>query len=240
MTTENNASVPSPAPTPAPSPAPTPTEAPAPSSKPWYETRIDGLTKEKYETQAEIEQLKKELAELKAKNVAPTPAATPTPTAAPTKPINMTQEEFDAEVKKRAAQEAELKAFNDKCNNVFESGKKAFADFEDNLKSFSKLGGIPIPVVEIALEFEKPEELIYNLSKNLDKAAEIFKLSPAKQALALERFQREAEKEAKQQNKGPGTPPVKPVVGGTRSSGEKNPEDMSMEEFVAWREKQSA
>jgi len=226
------------APTPTPATAPIPSAAP---SKPWYESRIDGLTKEKYEKDDEIARLKKENEELKTKATAPTPTAAPasTPAPTPTKPINMTQEEFDKAVKDKAAQEAEINAFNASCNKVFEAGKTAFTDFEDNLKSFQKLGGIPIPVVEVALEFDRPEELIYHLGKNLDRAAEIFKMSPAKQALALDRFMRDVEKEAKQAGKNAAPPPVKPVIGGNRSSTEKSPDDMSMDEFIAWREKQT-
>jgi len=231
MTTENTP--------PTPAAAPTPTEAPVASTKPWYETRIDGLTKEKYEQADEISRLKKDIEDLKVKITTPPPVATPTPTEVPKKPINMTQEEFDKAVSDKAANEAALKSFNDSCNKVFEAGKTAFTDFEDNLKSFQKLGGIPIPVVEIALEFERPEELIYNLSKNLDRAAEIFKLSPAKQALALERFARDIEKQSKEDKKNNNNPPLKPIVGGTRSFTEKDPDNMSMEEFVAWREKQT-
>lgn len=237
MTTENTVPVPSPAP----SPAPTSTEAPVPStSKPWYETRIDGLTREKYEQADKISKLERDFEELKAR------ATTSTPTAAPVvdpnkKPINLTQDEFNAAVKKQAGEEVALASFNDQCNKVFNAGKDSFEDFESSIDAFKKLGGLPIPTVEIALEMDAPEMLIYNLSKNLDRAAEIFKLSPAKQALALTKFSAEIEKQVKEDKKtSKETTTLRPVVGGTRTTSEPDPEKMSMQEFIAWREKQTA
>lgn len=240
MTIETTAPTPTPAPTPAPTTAPEPTPSP---SKPWYETRIDGLTREKYEQADRIAKLEKDLEDYKKSQT-----AAPTPTAAPAvdpnkKPINMTQEEFNAAVKKQADEQKAVDNFNIACNNVYNAGKTAFEDFETSIQTFQKLGGIPIPVVEIALDMDAPEALLYNLSKNLDKAAEIFKLSPAKQAIALTKFQAEvakAEKDAAKDAKNNSSPAFKPVVGGTRSTTEPDPEKMNMEEFIAWREKQGA
>ena len=213
--------------------APTPTPPPSPTERPWFENRIDGLTREKYELSQKLQMLEEENKKLR---VTP-PAATPAPTVMPavTQAPAQTKEEFEKAVAVRAAEEVAIQNFNAKCTEIYNAGTTAHTDFQASINSFSKLGGLTIPFIEASFELDNPSEVIYELSKNLDKASEIFKLPPVKQALALQKFANELNA-ASTGTKVP--PPIKTVVGAGGGRGDPDPEKMSYPDWLKWREKQ--
>ena len=99
---------------------------------------------------------------------------------------------------------------------------------------------ISIPMAHVIINSESGPELQYYLGKNPEEAARIMTLAPPMQIYELGKI------EAKL-NAPPSAPkpavsaaprPIKPISAGTESSN-KNPEEMSMEEYASYRKQQS-
>lgn len=124
-------------------------------------------------------------------------------------------------------------------------GKEAFVDalkadggskYEDfETVAFNK----EIPVTETMASslqaMESPEDILYALGKNPEEAARIAQIeNPIAQAVAMGRLTA-PEKKPKQRTNAPA--PIKPIKTGQAMIG-KDPEKMSMTEYIAWRESQ--
>jgi hypothetical protein len=195
-----------------------PSEPEKPKHKPWFQERIDQLTREKYEERRRAEALEARLAEQ---------LADPEKKAAPETP------DLDKLVAERAAELRRTEQFNAKCDEIYSSGKSEFADFDDTLGNFKLLGGLSQPLLEAVTQLPDAHKVLHHLGSNMDEAARILSLAPVPMALELAKLSQSAPK-PKPVSKAP--PPIKPIDG--QPTGTKSPEDMSMEEWVEWREAQ--
>lgn len=185
-----------------------------PKRKPWFQERIDQLTREKYDERRQREALEARLADTLAD---PEKART-------NPPVNI-----DEVVNARLAE----RQFDDKCNEVYSSGKSEFSDFDSTLGNFQMLGGIPQPVLEAVTQLPDAHKVLYALGSNMDDAARIFSLPPIPMAMALARL---ASSPVKSRPVSNAPPPIRPIDGTTK--GTKAPEEMSSEEWMKWREDQ--
>jgi len=113
--------------------------------------------------------------------------------------------------------------------------KKKYPDFEEVALNPT----IPYNDVmrRIVLESDVSGDLAYYLGRNPDLAYRIANSDPVSAARELGRI--EAAIKAASENKSASSPPViNPVKTGERS-GSKKPDDMSMEEYIRWRQKQA-
>ena len=227
---------------------------------PWFQRRIDQLTAEKWEERRTAESLRKQTAELLAQlaearktaqsdtaglpvtNPATTPTDTPqasspaTPKPAP-RPQSMSDAEINALAERRAEEIACQRTFNKVCNDVAEAGKDEYPDFDQSLRTFQMLGGIPTGLLETITEMPNAHKILYSLGKDPDLAERVVKMSPGKQALELARMESSLGKPVtKAVSSAP--PPVRPIDATSRAVDD--PEKMSMDEFVKWREKNLA
>lgn len=154
------------------------------TKKPWWNSRIDKLTRERGDAQrradtlqAMVDELQKGGKEVKVENQPKTDGQR-----------QFTQAELDAEVERRATQKSEVKEFNASCDAAYKIGKAAHDDYDSALTNFQKLGGLPLDTAQMILETDNPAEVFYALGKDLDKAEEIFNLPPVKRAAALVKF----------------------------------------------------
>jgi hypothetical protein len=200
---------------------------PSPKQTPWQERRISELTRNWRETERQLAATQQELSQYK--KVIPTTDLQ----QAVTHQAPMSADVVEARAQELAAQHAKTAAFNAACDAVAEAGKSAHADFDSAIKNFGSLGGLQPGFVEAALESGSPSEVLYHLGKDLDEAARIMALTPLKQAAELARLA-EKLKTPKSISKAP--EPIKPLGGG-KTVGQKSPDDMTMAEFVAWRDK---
>ncbi len=146
------------------------TEEPAPKRRPWWENAIA-------EARAAERAAKRELAE----TLARVPKATPAPTAPPADAVPV------AEVEKRAREMADEGRFIETCNEIAGLGEAKYPDFDDAVKNFAMLGEMPKPFLEgiTALGKDDGARVYYELGKNPDEAARIFKLPPVRMAVEL-------------------------------------------------------
>lgn len=211
----------------------TPPIAESPKRAPWWQPRIDQLTRRAHEAEraAESERQLRLEAEQRLASGGQTPAPSPR---------TFTEDEIN----QRAQAIAAAQTFTERCNNVVAKGKTEFPDFMTSVDTLVKdLGGMSQPFIEAALETPNPQGLIYNLGKNPDVAAEIMGMPPIRQAVALMRYAMELEKGEKVPDE-PKTrvtsvpPPIAPKVAG-RVKAEPSLDDpeLSTEEWMRLREK---
>lgn len=186
-----------------------------PKHKPWFQERIDQLTREKYDERRRAEALEARLADTLSD-----------PEKAKSQPANL-----DELATKKAAEIVAARQFDDKCNEVYSSGKSEFQDFDDTLGNFRMLGGLPQPVLEAVTELPDAHKVLYALGSNMDEAARIFSLAPVPMAVALAKLSSSPAK-AKPVSNAP--KPIRPIDGTPK--GDPDPESMSTADWIKWRE----
>jgi len=218
------------------------------------EKRIDQLTYEKYEEQRQRKALEERLKELESKVEQPKPVVAPR------------EEDFDdyneyqekqadylahlAAQKLQARQQqdtqlAEQRALEEKAAERTQkfvervnSESSQYEGFQEKVNdpTFNAITKQMDPdLIALIQESDKGTALTYHLATNIAEADRISRLSPVLAARELSLI--EASIQLPQPKKISDAPdPVKPIGG--NESAVKNPDDMSMDEWMAWRNKQ--
>lgn len=237
------------------------------SSKPgggtpdWAQKRINELTAKRYEAERNAQE-----AELKAKNaetraaalmeqiaktvsgaapaVSTDPAQKPTASATPPAPLG------EEEIEKRAVAKAQVIAqaakFNETCNNIVETGKKDFKDWDDAIKNLNMVGAIGAPdkvspeFLETVVELRNPHQILHHLGMNPEEAAKIAAMPPKKMALELARVESTLLNKPAEKTPVSGAPaPVIPINGrGVAAPGSLDDPNLSADEWYNLRAKQ--
>lgn len=205
---------------------------------PWYQHRINELTRERKETEeklrreaAENERLKKTLEAMQRGEEEDQGDGKAKP-AATTTAENV---DVDKLVADRVAAEQRTKAFNDACNNVYQAGKNEFADFDQALGQFGLLGAIPPHFLEAATAIEGGHKVLYHLAHDLDQAKELLALPPVQLAIKLADIRASLGRPSKPVSRAPA--PIKPIDGGGK--GEIDLSKASLEQFMEKRNREA-
>jgi hypothetical protein len=196
---------------------------------PWFQRRIDALTREKSETIRQATAIAEENRQLR--------EALQAKTNGEQKPEEQQRQPQrpvpEPDVESRAAQIAAQREFDRSCNEIYSKGKEAYADFDDSLKSFANLGGLTPQFIEATMEAGDAHVLLQTLAQDMDEASRIMALSPTRQAVALAKVATKLQAAPKTSS---APPPIR-SIGSGGTSVEKDPEKMPMKEWLAWREK---
>ena len=146
----------------------------------------------------------------------------------------------------RKLQEDELKNSYQKQISTFQEKIQDFSKtVEDFDEAIQDVDDIPMSLVvkDIILESENGPELMYALAKNREEYERICSLNPLAAAREMGRFElkflKQKSSEEKQQLKTTKAPkPLTPVHSGKSGKSMKSPEDMTFQEYKAWRESQ--
>jgi hypothetical protein len=169
--------------------------------------RIGSLTAKNNQANARIAELEAMLAR----------QAQPEGQAMPQGQPQVTQQNFQEEVAKAARLQAEQARFADRCNEIYQGAKAKHGDFDARIADINQLGGFTMPMIEAAMELDNPSDVLYHLSGDVEKFAEIAGMNPTKQAIALAKYARTLEAPAAPApKKSAAPPPVAPKVGGGR------------------------
>ncbi|MDF8361930.1 hypothetical protein [Achromobacter anxifer] len=181
--------------------------------------RVDRLTREKYETQAELQQLRQR----------------------PAEPQDDATQLTEQEVNRRAQQIAEARAFNDRCNEVDRVGRKEFPDFSAKfaelsaeIPTFTEKGATPF--MEAILDSDNPAALIHHLGSNPDLAAELADLTPRQQVRRLALIEHEMGAKELPPKTSSAPKPIQPVKPAATAAGPDPSKDP--EAWIAWRNAQ--
>lgn len=146
--------------------------------------RVDRLTRERYQLRAENDQLR-------------------TPQQDKGEGNHDEGNDVEARAHELAQEIASLKEFNARCDEVYEKGMKS-GNFKDSMAAFSEeIGGAfdangkPSTMMLAVLDADEPHKMIMHLGENAEIAAEISKLSPAKQIRRIAQLERDIAEAAK-------------------------------------------
>jgi hypothetical protein len=228
-------------------------ETPQPRT-PWFQTRINELTRGKYDEQRRRQAAESELALVKARLTAmegrdpagdaATDAENVSAGPKVTRPsINITPaDEIERRADELATQKAAQKAFAEACNATNAAGEKAHPDFpvlRDALNtSFGEVLGQRPEFYETITALPNGHEVFYKLAKDMDKASDVLALPRTKMIVELTRMGDEIERAGKQKAVSKAPPPLKTIDGAGRSP-EVDPDKMSIGEWMKWREKEA-
>ena len=135
------------------------------------------------------------------------------------------------------------------CEGLYKKGSSAHDDWGDTLQEYNNIGGLNtdqgVILINAAMRFDNPEEIIYQLGKDLDQAQEIMSLSPMDMGIELaKRFSSKSNPSQDGTNDGKGLskapPPVTPTVDG-KAKAEDNTvlnRKANMNDWIAAREAQ--
>lgn len=151
---------------------------------PWFQTRIDKLTAEKYEKAREVENLRAELAAARNTGRVAEGAAPEAANGAPT-----TQAEIERLADQKARQITAEQRFNEACNSVYTKGTEEYTDFKDAVATLNMVGVTTPEFLSIVTDMPEAHKILHHLGNNPDDAARIAGLSPTKQAYELARIE---------------------------------------------------
>ena len=193
-------------------------EAPKPKGKPWFQERIDQLTREKYD-----ERRRAEAAEAFAEKLSKGETE-----QAPTPP------DVDRLVEQRAAQLAQANQFNAKCDTIYSSGAGEFGqEWDSTLANFGMLGGLNQPFLEAVTQLPDAHKVLHALGTDMDAAARIMSLPPIPMAMELAKL---SNRPARTKPVSNAPPPISPLDG--RGSVGFDPETSDTGAWIKWREDQ--
>ena len=204
--------------------------------EPWFQKRINEVTRDKYAAQREAEALRAEIAQLR----------TPTPTEAPKGPPTLDDHGWDEAAYQRATAEYYSKQAEQAAESVFQRqqrkaeettrmqtvhGKLAeasakYADFD----AAAQMIPTNDAVMEMLTNVPNAVDVLYEVGRNPAEADRIFSLSPYLQTLELGKIA--ARLESPKPNNRTIPPPPPQTVGGLSAGLAKRPEDMTTAEYI--------
>ena len=201
--------------------------------KPWFQTRINDLTKDKWDARRAADAANARARELEAEVALLREGKAGETSQTDTK--DMTPAELAKLVEERAAEKLRLSAFDAACNNVYDSGKKLYTDFDDVMSNYKDIGGLTPAFIEAAIETGEGHKVLYALAQDRDLAHKIMRMTPVKMGVEVAKVAARVSQPAKPAPVSKAPAPIKPLKGSTAV--ESNPEKMTTAEWMAWREK---
>lgn len=198
---------------------PATTEEPAqPKREPWFNRRIDELTKARREAERERDALRSMIEQ----------GATPQ-TPAPSAPA--------ADPWVLAKKIANQQALNDAANATYQAGKAEFGvDFDEAVSTLRQVTDLSqhTDFLEAVTALPNAAQVYHHLGKNPDEAAHVLSLSPVKMAIALAQVAAKVGR-PKPQSKAPA--PITPV-GKSAAPSSAISDDLPVAEWMARRQAQ--
>ncbi len=180
-----------------------------PKRKPWYQDRIDTLTRQKNE-----EKTAREAAEAKALALQPQEGAEPAPGFKP--------EQFEQLIDQRAQALLARREFETRAKSWIDAGNKEFgaADFQEKCAEVAAMGaGDSNEFMSLITDpdiIPDGHKVIAAMIEHPDEAQRILALEPLKMAAALTRFASTTKPAEKAISKAPA--PIKPIGGTAKNS----------------------
>jgi hypothetical protein len=189
-------------------------ESEKPKRTPWYQTRIDEITKARREAERKVTELEAKLG-----------------AANPEKPAEGQPTQVSEDViLQRAEQIVAQREFKAKAEHMMDAGNKEFgpSEFNDRCNVVASLGaGDRADFMEIVTDpdiIPDGHKLIGALADDPEEAQRIFKLPATKMAAALVQFQSKIKPAEKPISQAPA--PIKPIGGSAKPSAPNDTDDM--------------
>lgn len=185
------------------------TPEPEPKREPWYQKRIDELTKARREAERRAEALEAIVNQGK---------TTETPKLTTADPVQLAKE--------IAANER----LNDAANRTYEAGKAAHPDFDQAVQQMAQITDLSQrkDFLEAVTSLPNAHDVYYHLGKNPDEAAHVLSLPPVRMAIEIANISAKVGR-PKPQSKAPA--PVTPIKPASIPSGELS-DDLPLDEWM--------
>lgn len=167
-------------------------EAPAkPKQKPWWQKRIDEVTREKHEERRAREALQAQLEAVTTRRTAD--AAKPEGEAEEPRLTAADVERLAEEkAQTRAREIATNRAYDEACNSAFEKGVAEVGEdeFQAAVKTLQTVAGdrYNANVLPIAMQTDAPHKVLFALGSDPDEAERILSLPPVRMAIEMDRL----------------------------------------------------
>lgn len=197
----------------------------------WVQRRFNEMTRDKHEAQRKAEEANRE-ADTYRQLLESVQRGDTAPNQQPaTQPANDEQR-----IRAAAAELNKVDNFNRRSNEVFAAGKADFPDFEDSLRNLHMVG-VTEAFLQDVVSLPDSHKVLQALGSNPEEAGRILSLPPLQQGRELERLSSKPQpKVNKPVSNAP--PPIGSTVGSSGSTS-KDPDKMTTEEFMAWRNSQA-
>lgn len=195
-------------------------EAPKETKKPWFQTRIDELTRKSREAERKATDAEARAAVLEAANKPADDGSKP----------QLTQADFDKAVEAKAKQLASAERQNARAQSWLSAGVKDYGmeDFNARCDLVASLGAEDRPeFMQIVTDpdiIPDGHKVVALMADHPEEAQRILALDPMKMAVAIARFAQTAEKPVKAISAAPR--PITPIGGSARSSAPSDTDDI--------------
>lgn len=144
-------------------------------------------------------------------------------------------QDFQVEVNKAAAAQAKEAKFVEDSNRTYAAGVAEFPDFAKTVGAYDLIGGLgdKPAFIEAINALPNGHQVFHHLGKNLDAASDILELSPTQMAIKLAQLSGTLAKPVKKPISN--APAPASPLGGSAAISSKDPNKMSMAEYVEWR-----
>lgn len=207
---------------------------------PWWESRIREMAWEKNEAKRQKDALEAENKALKAAMEAAKRGSAENPDGqAPTAPqAAITQADIDRLAEEKASQKLAAQQAQARIQDFQRKGTTNFQDWNDRCNVVASLGATDRPeFLEIVTGMEDGHKLVAHLAENPEEAIRVLQLNPFAMASELTRMSIQMSTPApKQISNAPA--PIKPLTPQASPQFDPEGENVSMEEWIAWRKKQ--
>lgn len=202
-----------------------PEQTPEPEKKtPWFQRRIDELTRDKWEEKRRADAL---AATLEAMRKGQQPEAQ--------QPSNQNTPDVETLATQKAQELVRQQAFNEACNKAYDAGKSEFGDFEESITNLRMVGALREDLIDAALAAGDGHKVLYHLGQNPDEAARIAALSPTRMAIELVKV---AQTAAKPKPVSSAPAPIKTVDGTSKGDPTALSDDLDYSEWEKRRQAQ--
>ena len=199
-----------------------------PKRTPWFQTRIDELTRARHQAQREAETLRQQLAIYQQPGYQPEQA--PQEQQRTQSPVDI-----DSLATQRAQQLLAEQRFAEQCNKVYSDGKAAFPDFDQAVANLQMLG-VNRDFLELATSSDAGAKLLHHLGTDLDETARLLTLPPVQMARELTRLEIKLAQPAPPPPVSKAPAPITPL-GSSALNDVGDPSRMSDAEWYAQRQK---
>ena len=192
---------------------------------PWFQKRINDLTRDKYEAKREADSVRAEAQELR-ELLARVQAGESVEA-----PANDVRTLVQQEAQRLIAE----RTFDETCNKVYEDGKREFKDFDAAVGNL-QLVGVGREFLELATTSDAGAKLLHHLGSHLEEAERIASLPPVQMARELTKLEFKLNQKPAPKPVSNAPAPIAPISGSKGGTGGYDPA-MSDAEYAAFREK---
>lgn len=196
---------------------PTVAQADEPKREPWFQKRIDELTKARREAERRADALEALI------------SSTPKPPDAnPGAPFT------DQEITRRANAIADQQRLNDEANRVYREGKAKHPDFDNAVSQLAQIADLSQKpeFLEAVIRLPNGADVYHHLGMNPDHASEVLGLRGTAMAIELAKLSADLGKP----RKGSGAPPPISPVGSSAVGSSELSDDLPIDEWIKRRE----